>query len=299
MMTLAMARFPRGCGAQSHRCGAGWEAPGLPRRAGVPPSRTRQEDRVAGLVAALPQGQVLAWLLGAAFAAGLARGFSGFGHALIFVPLAAIALGPQVAAPLMLAMEAFAVAALSPGAWRAADRREVGWLALGGLLGAPLGAAVLVSFEAVTLRWGMVLAIAAMLALLVSGWRFRGRPAWPLTVGVGGLGGLLSGIAMTPGPPVMAYLLGREADARQVRASFALFLAANWVVVALSFAAAGLLTAALLAPLAVALPVYAAGIWGGARLFGLASERLFRRACYAMIALAALLGLPAWDGVLR
>jgi hypothetical protein len=34
-------------------------------------------------------------------------------------------------------------------------------------------------------------------------------------------------------------------------------------------------------------------------LFGKASEHLFRSICYALIALAALIGLPILDGVLR
>ena len=79
----------------------------------------------------LPQGTALGWLLGAALAGGLARGFSGFGAALIFVPLASVALGPQGAAPLMLVLEALAIALLTPGAWKLADRRQVGVLALG------------------------------------------------------------------------------------------------------------------------------------------------------------------------
>lgn len=250
--------------------------------------------------ALLPAGGGLAWLLAAALAGGLARGFSGFGAALIFVPLAAVALGPQQAAPLMLALEAFAIAALTPAAWKIADRREVGWLALGAVLGTPLGAAMLVRLDPVALRWGVSLVILGLLALLVSGWRFRGAPGRPVTVGVGVAGGVLGGVAMVSGPPVMAYLLGRGAtNAREIRASFALYLAAGGVLAGIAYGAAGLLGPGLLAPLAVALPVYFAGIWGGARMFGLASERAFRRACYAMIALSALLGLPAWDGVLR
>lgn len=251
------------------------------------------------LRALLPDGSGLAWLLGGALAGGLARGFSGFGAALIFVPLASVALGPQGAAPLMLALEVFAIAALTPAAWKLADRREVGWLALGALLGTPLGAIVLVSFDAVTLRWAVALVILALLGLVASGWRFRGRPARPLTVGVGVAGGVLGGVAMVSGPPVIAYLLGRETEARQVRASFALYLAAGGLFAGIAYAVAGLLTPALLGPVAVALPVYLAGIWGGARMFGLASERAFRLACYGMIALSALLSLPAWDGVLR
>jgi uncharacterized membrane protein YfcA len=254
---------------------------------------------VTGLVAALPQGPALAWLLGAALAGGLARGFSGFGAALIFVPLASVALGPQGAAPLMLVMEAMAIAMLTPGAWPLADRREVGWLSLGALVGTPLGAAVLVWTDPLLLRWGVALVILGLLGLVMSGWRFRGEPAPPLTVGVGLAGGVLGGIAMVSGPPVVAYLLGRETTARQVRASFALYLAAGGVIAGIAYAAAGLLTPALAAPFLVAAPVYALGIWGGSHMFGLASERSFRRACYWMIAASALLSLPAWDGVLR
>ncbi|WP_135468971.1 sulfite exporter TauE/SafE family protein [Crenalkalicoccus roseus] len=252
-----------------------------------------------GLSAALPRGAGLAWLLAGALAGGLARGFSGFGAALIFVPLASVALGPQRAAPLMLLLEAFAIAALTPGAWRLADRRAVGWLALGALLGTPLGAAVLVLADPRALRWGVAAVILGLLALVASGWRFRGRPAAPLTVGVGMAGGVLGGVAMVSGPPVIAYLLGQEGPARQVRASFALYLAAGGIFAGIAYAAAGLLDAALLGPFLLAAPAYAIGIWGGVAMFGLASEAAFRRACYGMIALAALLSLPAWDGVLR
>lgn len=251
------------------------------------------------LTAALPPGAGLAWLLAAALAGGLARGFSGFGAALIFVPLAAVAVGPHRAAPLMMLVEVIALASLTWPAWRIADRREVGVLTLGAALGFPAGAALLRAGEPTVLRWAIALTILALLLLLASGWRFRGRPTRPLTVGIGVAGGVLGGIAMVSGPPVMAYLLGREMPAREVRAAFTLYLGAGTVLAALSYAALGLLGGALLGPFLVAAPAYGAGIWLGARLFGLASEVAFRRACYAMIALAALLSLPAWDGVLR
>ena len=41
------------------------------------------------------------------------------------------------------------------------------------------------------------------------------------------------------------------------------------------------------------------GVWFGASLFGRASEAVFRAICYALIAAAVLIGLPALDGVLR
>ena len=101
----------------------------------------------------MPQSAALGWLLGAALASGLARGFSGFGAALIFVPLASVALGPRGGgAPLVLLFEAVAILSLTPAAWRLADRAQVGWLALGALLDTLLGAAILVQADPLSLR---------------------------------------------------------------------------------------------------------------------------------------------------
>ena len=49
--------------------------------------------------------ETVVFLIAAALAAGLARGFSGFGAALIFVPLASAVVGPQVAVPLLLVVD--------------------------------------------------------------------------------------------------------------------------------------------------------------------------------------------------
>ncbi len=254
---------------------------------------------MAGVIAALPAGPALAWLLVAALAGGMARGFSGFGAALIFVPLASAALGPQVAVPLMLVLEALAIVLLTPGAWRIADRREAGFLAAGLAIGTPVGTALLVAADPTLLRWGVAAMILVLLGLIVSGWRLDAPPRPPVTVGIGAVGGVLGGVAMVAGPPVIAYLLGRGLPARQVRAAITLYFAAGGLFAGIAFAAAGLLHAGLLPAMMVGLPAYGAGILVGVRLFGLASETSFRRVCYAMITASALLSLPLWDGVLR
>ncbi|MGG5811402.1 sulfite exporter TauE/SafE family protein [Falsiroseomonas sp. CW058] len=251
---------------------------------------------VPDLLPAAPAALLLAF---AALASGVARGFSGFGAALIFVPLAAAAVGPRVAAPLLLVMDFAAIVALLPGGWRMADRKEVGWLTLGVAAGLPAGVALLAGGDPVALRWLVSAVILALLAMVASGWRFSAAPRLRVTLGVGAVAGVLAGVALVPGPPVMAWLLGRHLPPAQLRAIFSLFLAAAGVVTALAYAVAGLFTAALLGPLLVAWPVYGAGVWIGARLFGVVSEAVFRRACYAMIAAAALVSLPVWDGWLR
>jgi hypothetical protein len=244
----------------------------------------------------LPPIGALAATIAAALVAGLARGFSGFGAALIFIPLASAALGPRAAAVLLLLVDNVTALPLIPPAWRLAARREIAVMAAGALVGAPLGAAVLLRLDPLALRWGMCLLVVAMLALLASGWRYRGRPRFGLSVAIGAVSGFCSGAAQMGGPPVVAYWLGGAVPAARVRANIVLFFAVTGLISAVVYAAGGLFSLTLLAVAALIAPAYGAGIWAGSRLFGRASEAGFRRACFVLIALAGLLGLPLWDG---
>src|SRR5215470_18430363 len=149
-------------------------------------------------------GGALVLLAISAFVAALARGFSGFGSALIFIPLASSAIGPRAAAPLLLIIDGVAAAGLIPGAWRRADRRDAGTMSIGALAGIPLGAWVLTKSDPLFIRWSVALFGALLLALLMSGWRYRGRPTASITVSVGAAAGLLGGAAQVGGPPVVA-----------------------------------------------------------------------------------------------
>jgi uncharacterized membrane protein YfcA len=239
------------------------------------------------------------FLLGGAFVAGLARGFSGFGAALIFMPLASAAIGARMAAPLLLAIDAVTSLGLLPRAWAMANRREVAVMTVGCAMGTPIGTWVLTHADPLAIRWTILGVVVMALALLMSGWRYRGQPRAPLTLGVGVASGLCSGVAQVGGPPVVAYWLGGNIPVATVRANIMLYFAAAAVVTGISFAVAGLFVRELLYYAMLSAPLYGVGVFIGSRLFGLASERSFRRVCYGLIVAAALLGLPLLDGVLR
>src|SRR5262249_17003316 len=128
----------------------------------------------------------------AAAIAGLARGLSGFGAALIFIPLTSAAIGPKLAAPLLLVVDIVMSAGLIPNAWRAADRRDVGTMLIGTLVGVPIGAVVLMNADPTAIRWMIAAMVFPTLGLLMSGWRYHGTPAPPLTTGVGAIAGFMT-----------------------------------------------------------------------------------------------------------
>jgi uncharacterized protein len=234
-----------------------------------------------------------------AFVSGTARGFSGFGSALIFMPLASSIADPRLVAALLLIIDFVAAAPLLPGAWEKADRKATAIIVFGALIGVPIGTYFLSRLEPVTTRWIISAFVFALLLLLLSGWRYRGKDHAAVSVGIGGLSGFCSGLAQTGGPPIVGYWLGRPIPSVVARANIVLFFGASDLFSAVSYTAAGLITMDAIKFALVVGPVYGIGVWFGASLFGKASETVFRAICYALIAAAVIFGLPALDGVLR
>jgi uncharacterized protein len=234
-----------------------------------------------------------------AFVSATARGFSGFGSALIFMPLASSLAAPRLVAALLLIIDFVAAAPLIPNAWKHADRKATAVMVAGAFVGVPVGTYFLSRLDPVTTRWIISVFVFALLMLLLSGWRYRGKDYSALSIGIGGLSGFCSGLAQTGGPPIVGYWLGRPIASVIARANILLFFGASDFFSAISYALAGLITAEAIRFSLLIGPVYGIGVAFGAVLFGRASERLFRAICYVLIAAAVIIGLPALDDMLR
>src|SRR3954463_6647812 len=129
-------------------------------------------------------------LCAVAFVSGTARGFSGFGSALIFMPLASSIAAPRLVAALLLIIDFIAAAPLVPAAWKQADRRATAVVVFGALIGVPIGTYFLNRLDPVTTRWIISGFVFALLLLLLSGWRYRGKDHLAISVGIGGAFGV-------------------------------------------------------------------------------------------------------------
>lgn len=230
----------------------------------------------------------------AAALAGLVRGFSGFGGAMVFMPLASLAYEPKLAAVWLFIADDLAALIMLPDAVRRCVWREVLPLAGAAALTAPLGVAVLVLVDADMMRWAIGLAILAAVAAMAAGWRYRGAPALPVTLGTGALAGFSGGAAALPGPPVVLLWLGGRSDAATVRANLVVFFGLLAVATGLSYWGHGLFDATGIAGSLPLVPAYLLPLWLGGRLFARSSEAQFRRAALVLCAAAALCGLPLW-----
>lgn len=248
-----------------------------------------------GLAATLTEPRFAAVLLTAALA-GLVRGFSGFGAAMIFVPIASALYAPQTAVILLFVADGIVTTPVVLRLFRHCVWREVAPLAAGATLAYPLGVHLLLVLDAVPLRWAISLLVLVLVAVLASGWRYRAKPAVIGTTAVGGAAGVAGGMSGIAGPPIVLFWLGGQGAAPVVRANLFTFFGFTTVVGGVLYYLADLFTGPRLIGATLLIPVYALAIYLGARAFTLASERTFRAIALSLCAASALLGLPLWSG---
>ena len=230
---------------------------------------------------------------------GVVRGYSGFGGALIVIPLAAMSLGPKMAVPMFYL---FDLGSATPYGYASVPKckwSQVLPMLSGNLVMLPLGTWLLKNLDPTSVRWGMEGVVVLMLLVLVSGWRYTGRTNPPLSVGVGAVAGLMGAVAGISGPPIIAYWLGQKDEARTIRTNIMAYYALSSTAMDIVFLVTGLFTWRVFIFALIIWPAYAFGLWGGARLFHGTSDRMFRASAYALIAIAAVLGAPIMDRFLK
>ncbi|MFK7835465.1 MAG: TSUP family transporter [Sulfitobacter sp.] len=247
------------------------------------------------LLAAL-QTEGLIWLVLAVLAAGLVRGFTGFGSAMIIMPVASSVLAPVEAVIFLVAAELVGPLPNLRAALRDGTPFDVGLLALGALVALPLGLWGLSVVSGDVFGWIVSLSVITLLALVMMGWRYQGALGRRLVVATGALGGFMTGFAGIPGPPVIMLYMASTLPISVIRANFLLYLVAlDLMLVPILWLMDLMVWKIAVLGLLVGIPNLIANVIG-AMLFDPQAEVLFRRVAYIVIAASAIIGLPLWKG---
>lgn len=236
-------------------------------------------------------------LLGVIFLAGIARGLSGFGSGMIIAPIAGAIYGPPAALTLLVLIDIVPSLPVTIPAFRIARWREIIPILFGMVVGLPLGIWILVTGDELFLRWLICLTILGCVVILWLRWTWRGPRNLAVSFGIGGVAGVLSGIASIPGPPIIAYWMTSGLPAMVVRANLlALFFISTFITLA-NLIYADIFAWEIAIRALIAAPIYFIGISLGSAAFSKGGERLYRAATFMLILLAALLALPVFDSL--
>lgn len=214
-----------------------------------------------------------------AFAGGMVNGLTGFGTGMTALPIWVNVLPPVLAAPLTVACSVAGQLQTLPAIWHAIDLRRLAPFVIGGLIGVPLGVALLPRVDAPVFRLFVGVVLIATCALLLAkrrrvAWKGGGRAA---DASVGFAGGVFGGLAGLSGilPTLWAEMRGWEKDERR-----AVFQGYNLAILAFALASqagAGLLDTRMGFLLMVALPGTALGAFLGRRIYARLDTERFGR----------------------
>lgn len=210
------------------------------------------------------------------FAAGLLRGFTGFGLAMAAVPTLALALPPQQVVPVIVTLQLLAGTIDLPLSWRAADWRSIRPLALAMVACTPVGLLALAYLTADAARLAIGLLIFASIALLLRGVRLPANPPRWISVSVGAISGVMNGIAAMAGPPAVVYFLALHHPPKVMRASTISYFVLTAIAAVIPLAWEGFATWETTLWALTALPALLLGQWLGTLGFRRVSARTHR-----------------------
>ena len=218
---------------------------------------------------------------------GLVRGTTGFGAAMVMTPPLALLLGPTVAVPVTLMLEAFAAAPMLPAAWAIARIKVIAPISATALLTIPLGGYALRAAKPETLQIAIAVTVIIFSLALLSGRRYHGKPRSSTSLALGALSGTMLGATGIGGPPVILYLLSGPDPAAVTRANLTLYVVVTSVAGLVMLAASGMILGSTLQTAAWLVPGFAIGVIFGSRVFARFSDQRFRQMTMVFMLLVA------------
>ena len=228
-------------------------------------------------------------LVGAA-AAGFAQGVSGFAFSLVALSIWAWAVEPQMAAPMSVFGALVGQLVALPWVWRGFQLRRLLPLVIGGLVGVPLGVALLQWLDPTLFKFalGVFLLLYCPLMLVLPAdysWRHGGQTA---DGAAGFAGGVLGGLAGISGPIPTLWTTLRGWDKDTQRGVLQAFNIAMHVMTLTAYALTGSITGETLVMFAWITPALAIPAVLGVLLFRRLATRTFRRLILVLLLVSGL-----------
>jgi len=232
------------------------------------------------------EGHVWAAAIVIALLASACQSLTGFGFALVFVPLLSLFWDVKAAVVTCIMLGPVLTLPLLATSWRLASGRRVLVLLLGSAAGLPLGLYLLqvASAEVLGLLVGS-LVIVFCLAIYRGARIPSERGDGVLAPLVGMVSGALRAATSMGGPPVVLYLLGRDCEAPVFRATALAYFAPLSIMSIAGVAAVGQVDGDVLVASAAVLPALAVGMALGQWL-----RPRVRESAFQLISLSILLG---------
>lgn len=226
-----------------------------------------------------------------AFGAAAIRGLTGFGMAIILVPLLCLVMRPDAAVILAILLQFMIGPVGIAKIIQDADFKSAVPIMAAAIITTPFGLWLLAHTQPDVARVGVAtIAMGAFLLILLPRTR-QSTPKGITTIFTGALAGILTGFAAMPGPPVVVFYVRDSITPIVARASMMMIFFATAITGTAIAALSGLLSTPIIVTAFVMLLPMIAGNWLGAKAFGKISPPLWRSAVGILLGGAGLSAL--------
>jgi uncharacterized protein len=220
-----------------------------------------------------------------------AQAISGFGFALISIPLASVVVGTTDAVVIQT-LAGCVLSVIMAWQYRAdADRAVLRTVLPTSILGIPVGILIASRVPDRGLRFAVGIAVIVAATAIATGYRITSKRTGFVNGTAGFVSGVLSATTGTNGPPLVIALAGRNAPPAAFRATLQVAFAVSNLFLVPAFLIAGKVTETGLKGTAVALVPTLLGRVFGERVFRRLDPAKFRRVVLAMLFLAGTIAL--------
>ena len=234
----------------------------------------------------------LVWVVAITFAAGLMLGYTGWGGAMVSMPLLTFLYGPIDALVISMIGAFFVTAHLFPNSARSADWRMMTPLLIAMAISVPIGNVLLFVLDLELIRRIIGGVILGFSLLVLVGWRYRGALGTAPSAITGVVSGLINGFVGLGGPPLVIYMLASGFSARVQRANILVFMALTTILLLGSLFIGGGITLETTYRGIISAPFQWSGGALGAWLFTKIPAEIFRK--FSLVALVVLGGSVAF-----
>ena len=234
-------------------------------------------------------GWILGLFLFTTFFGGIVTGLAGFAMGLVVSGVWLHILTPAQTASLIVG---YGLLTQSYNIWKlrhALNWRTVAPFVTGGLIGVPIGAALVTYVDPNYVRTGVgVLLIVYSVYSLARPHLKPRNPGFAVDAGVGVINGVLGGMTGLAGPVITMWCNFRGFRKDVQRAIYQPVILAAFVLTAISLTVAGVVTADLIRIYLYGLPTLAVGLWVGLKLYGHLNEETFRKVILVLLLFSGL-----------
>ena len=221
------------------------------------------------------------------FIAGIFRGLSGFGFALLMIISVSFVLPPATIVPAMIVLEVVAGIRLLPSIWSSIHWRTINIMVVAAVFCTPIGVYLLTNISAEPMKLTVDVFVLVVAFLLVTGFQMKRMPTNIEAAMTGATAGVLNGALGLGGPPIIIFFLGSPLALEAGRASIiATFLAIDIAALPALFIF-NLFNQDSIKLLVFSLPALFAGVFIGSQLVNRIKQTVARRVALIVLLIMA------------